>query len=64
MEHECGACDGSGVCQDRFHDTSGPFEALGAMVVDAIGDTCPACGQGAGDPGKCSVCGGTGWQDD
>ena len=40
MEHNCGACNGSGVCQNRFHDTSGPLEALGAMVEDAIGSPC------------------------
>ncbi len=64
MEHECGACGGTGDCQNRFHDASGPFEALNAMIEDAIGDKCPACGQGAGYQGKCSVCGGTGRQDD
>jgi len=63
MRHECGACDGTGTCQNEFHDDSGP-RIIGVFIQDAIGDTCPACGQSAGHPGKCSVCGGTGEQDD
>jgi hypothetical protein len=34
------------------------------MINDATQLDCPGCGQGAGDSGNCSVCGGSGWQDD
>lgn len=62
--HECGACDGSGVCENSFHDGGGLMEALRDVVTDAVGDTCPACGGDTGNPGNCSSCGGTGTQDD
>jgi hypothetical protein len=60
MAHECGACEGSGDCKNDFHDG----DVVGDLFSDASGETCPACGNMTGDPGKCSVCGGTGMQDD
>jgi hypothetical protein len=38
MEHECGACDGSGVCQNAFHDGN----VVQDLFTDAMGETCPA----------------------
>jgi hypothetical protein len=57
MEHPCGSCGGSGECQDETHS--------GAVLVgDMMLDKCETCGQMPSNPGKCSVCGGTGVQDD
>lgn len=64
MAHECGACGGSGLCQNRFHDVGGPLEALRAFAEDAVDTDCPACGEDTGTRGNCSVCGGSGIQDD
>lgn len=63
MSHSCGACDGSGECQNEHHDF---FDAMmsamgGGMMANG---NCPACGQIAAEPGNCSVCGGSGEQDD
>jgi hypothetical protein len=60
MEHECGACNGSGECQNSFHDQN----PIAAFIDDATSIECPACGGDTGSRGNCSVCGGTGIQDD
>jgi hypothetical protein len=60
MAHDCGACDGTGDCYNDFHDQ----DVINDLITDAMGDTCPACGGTTGDRLKCSVCGGTGRQDD
>jgi len=42
MLHQCGACDGSGRCQHRFHDASCPLEALNVAIkvrVCSVGNT-------------------------
>jgi len=60
---QCGACHGSGECQHEFHDlfdiviNSGAETALG-------GAECPACGKERYERGNCSVCGGSGEQDE
>jgi hypothetical protein len=59
MKHECGACNGSGQCQNDFHN----FYNAVATVMIGSGD-CPACGEESSQPGNCSVCGGSGEQDD
>jgi DnaJ-class molecular chaperone len=59
MSHTCGACNGTGDCQNDFHELVNvwnPF--LGAD------DVCPACGGKPAEAGNCSVCGGSGEQDD
>ncbi len=56
MEHECGACGGDGVCKNDHHDLVNNFNLLAG--------SCPACGREPPSPGDCSVCGGTGVQDD
>jgi len=58
--HECDECEGTGICKDRFHDTSGPFEVLSAMVSDAASVGCPTCDGGSAHPGECPHCRGTG----
>ena len=55
---ECGACNGSGDCQNEFHD----HDPLWEMINDAV--QCPACGESPAVRGNCSVCGGTGIQND
>jgi hypothetical protein len=60
MAHTCGACDGSGECQNSFHDSN----PIAAFIDDATQIDCPACGEATGDRGNCSVCGGSGEQDD
>lgn len=62
MAHECGACGGSGECQNDHHNIFGAMVEGGSMGM--ISEDCPACGQSASFPGKCSVCGGEGEQDD
>jgi len=69
MSHECGACEGSGKCQ---HDHHNIFNALPSAAIHVVtGDDseltsspCPACGEEPENPGNCSVCGGSGTQDD
>lgn len=43
MAHECGACDGTGLCQNDHHDF------FDAMVEGGTGgfvsSDCPACGE-------------------
>lgn len=58
MPHACGACYGDGLCRNDFHD----FNPI-ASIIDP-GEQCPACGRSQESPGNCSVCGGTGEQDD
>jgi len=62
MPHTCGACDGSGTCQNEFHNI---YDGVAdVMMGETLVGTCDACGEGASTPGKCSVCGGEGQQDD
>lgn len=55
----CGACNGSGECQNQFHDF---FETVVNSGVESFlgGNECPACGEDRPNRGNCSVCGGTG----
>ena len=62
MEHECGACGGSGECQNEHHNFIDAMVEGGTMWMAS--EDCPACGESAATPGKCSVCGGSGVQDD
>lgn len=62
MRHPCGACDESGKCQNDHHNLISGMAAAGSLGV--LDNACPACGEGHATPGKCSVCGGSGWQDD
>src|SRR6202167_513356 len=56
MEHTCGACGGDGECKNEHH---------GIEKYNPFSDPdCPACGGSHGERGNCSVCGGTGVQDD
>ena len=59
MLHPCGACYGDGICQNDFHDLVNRTNLF--LGPD---DVCPACGGLPTQPGNCSVCGGTGKQDD
>ena len=43
MPHECGACNGSGQCQNDFHNI---YDAMVDTIIDSGGD-CPACGEQA-----------------
>ena len=62
MAHPCGACDGTGVCHNDHHDLIGGMVDGGTFGL--AGSACPACNHTESDPGKCSVCGGSGEQDD
>ena len=62
MSYTCGACNGTGECQNEHHAFIDAFLDAATMGVNA--GPCPACGQEAGTPGNCSVCGGEGEQDD
>lgn len=66
MAHDCGACDGTGLCQNDFHELVNAINPIADMVsaIDGEDYLCPACGQTAADPGNCSSCGGTGQQHD
>lgn len=57
MEHPCGACGGDGVCKHEFHSFEERFNIFSDFE-------CPACGEIKMEPGNCSVCGGSGVQDD
>lgn len=63
MSYTCGACSGSGGCQNEFHNF---LDRLAKPIGDLLGmdNRCEACGKEASSPGKCSVCGGSGEQDD
>lgn len=60
--HTCGACDGSGVCQNDHHNYI--RAAIDGMFMQQLEDDCPGCGEQPASPGNCSVCGGSGEQDD
>lgn len=64
MSHTCGACNGSGECQNDYHDPF-RFKLLDGIEEAITGelDVCPACGKYS-ERGNCSVCGGSGEQDD
>ena len=62
MKHDCGACGGSGQCQNDHHNLVGAMVDLGTGGLGS--DECPSCGGTASDIGNCSVCGGTGFQED
>jgi hypothetical protein len=64
MPHKCGACNGTGDCHDDFHSGLNQTLADSIKAGTGLSDDCPACGKEAGYPGKCSVCGGSGEQDD
>jgi hypothetical protein len=60
--HQCGACNGTGDCHDEHHDF---FEAMAdGGTFGIVATACPACGKDPSTPGKCSVCGGSGEQND
>lgn len=65
MPHRCGACNGTGDCKDDHHNI---YDRIIGDTIEAgsgfEGDPCPACGRPPQSPGKCSVCGGSGEQDD
>lgn len=61
MSHSCGACDGTGDCHNEHHDLVSAMDPIAAAMGP---NPCPACGQEPESPGNCSVCGGTGEQDD
>ncbi len=63
MSHQCGACGGSGECQNDHHNIFDSFMSGVGGGNFANGD-CPACGEIASSPGNCSACGGEGEQDD
>lgn len=60
MAHQCGSCDGTGQCQNDFHNI---YDGMIDTVIGGGGE-CPACGEPPGVRGNCSVCGGSGRQDD
>jgi hypothetical protein len=60
--HPCGACDGTGKCQNDHHDFIDAMVDGGTFGIAAT--ACPACGEDPMTPGNCSVCGGSGEQDD
>jgi len=60
--HPCGACDGTGDCQNDHHNIFDAMVEGGTMGI--VSSACPACGEDASTPGKCSVCGGSGEQAD
>jgi len=62
MSHKCGACDGTGKCQNDHHSLIGGMVDGGTFGL--AGSDCPACGETESTPGNCSVCGGEGVQDD
>lgn len=64
MAHRCGSCNGTGDCQDEFHSVLNRTLADSVEAGTGLSDDCPACGNEASSPGKCSVCGGSGEQDD
>jgi len=56
---DCPHCDGTGECHNDFHtDFAGIDPAAWAKLI--TGTDCPACGEAPGEPGNCSVCGGSG----
>jgi DnaJ-class molecular chaperone len=62
MPHPCGACDGTGECQNDHHDFIGGI--IDVTSGGVASSECPACGESQAIKGKCSVCGGSGEQDD
>lgn len=62
MAHPCGACDGTGDCHNDHHNFFSGMVDAGTLGM--AGTACPACGESEATPGKCSVCGGSGEQDD
>lgn len=62
MAHTCGSCGGSGTCQNDHHDLIDGIVEGGTLGL--VSSDCPACGGTAMTPGNCSVCGGSGEQDD
>lgn len=64
MHHECGSCGGSGKCQNDHHGLISGSVTTTIEILSGLSDPCPACGESAATPGKCSVCGGSGYQDD
>lgn len=63
MEHDCGACNGSGECQNDHHSNWVKVAIEGAFAGE-LDDSCPECGESASSEGTCQVCGGSGIQDD
>lgn len=61
MARPCGACDGTGSCTNDHHAF---FDMEDRDITETVASECPACGGSAMFPGKCSVCGGSGKQDD
>lgn len=57
---ECPHCNGTGVCQDEFHEDYN----LRDQALTFIGFKCERCGGGSGDPGACPHCNGSGETDD
>jgi hypothetical protein len=65
MSHRCGACNGTGDCKDDHHNIYDQIIGGSIETVSGFeGDPCPSCGNPPQSPGKCSVCGGSGEQDD
>lgn len=68
VPHECGACEGTGLCHNEFHNPFSGMVSAGIHVLtgddELVVSVCPACGQEEESPGNCSVCGGSGVQDD
>lgn len=62
--HRCGACNGTGDCHDECHSFLNRVISDSVETVSGTLDYCRACGSEWGRPGKCSVCGGSGEQDD
>jgi len=62
MAHTCGACGGDGICRNEHHELVNAMNPIAAAMDPE--NPCPACGGTPESPGNCSVCGGSGVQDD
>ena len=58
MSEICEECERDKICKHEYHDVTGRTN-----IFDSDNE-CPACGQPAGSPGKCSAYGDTGEEGD
>ena len=60
---KCSECDGTGVCHNGIHDSSGVVDEVLGQTTGSM-YTCKDCKEDSDNPGDCHVCGGSGEVDD